>query len=48
MVKKKGGVGRVVKVGGVVVGGFVEVLFWEFNEGDFVLVKVKGWLVWFV
>lgn len=46
--KKKGGGGRVFKVGGVVVGVFVEVLFWEFNVGDFVLVKVKGWLVWFV
>jgi len=47
MAKKKGGIGRVVKAGGAAAGVSAESApAREFNEGDLVLAKVKGWPAW--
>uniref|UniRef100_A0A7I4A4D8 PWWP domain-containing protein n=1 Tax=Physcomitrium patens TaxID=3218 RepID=A0A7I4A4D8_PHYPA len=46
MAKKKGGAGRAAKAGGAAAGGSAEVPPREFNEGDLVLAKVKGWPAW--
>nr|XP_024381171.1 protein HUA2-LIKE 1-like [Physcomitrium patens] len=46
MAKKKGGGGRAPKAGGAAVGASVEAPSREFNVGDLVLAKVKGWPAW--
>ncbi|KAG0604909.1 hypothetical protein M758_9G018500 [Ceratodon purpureus] len=47
MAKKKGGAGRVAKAAGAAAGVSAEAAPpREFNEGDLVLAKVKGWPAW--
>ena len=47
MAKKKGGAGRVAKAAGGAAGVSAEAApAREFNQGDLVLAKVKGWPAW--
>jgi hypothetical protein len=47
MAKKKGGAGRVAKAAGAAAGVSAEAAPpREFNQGDLVLAKVKGWPAW--